>query len=190
MVERGFTPKSARHHSRCFLIPEEGILGVGVLPWRACECVHTQLLLSCPGLCDPMDCSLPGSSVHGTLQERTLEWVSLLSSRGSSRHRDQTWISSPHAGSLRLNHGGAPSRTHSSLDCSYDGGKSRHVPLLWGHCQRWLFGSTLLGDAWEATALSPPPGTARCPRQSVLATNSMSFTPWSSPGVQLRLESS
>ena len=125
MVERGFTPKSARHHSRCFLIPEEGILGMGVLPWRACECVHTQLLLSCPGLCDPMDCSLPGSSVHGTLQERTLEWVSLLSSRGSSRHRDQTWISSPHAGSLRLNHGGAPSRTHSSLDCSYDGGKSR-----------------------------------------------------------------
>ena len=32
-------------------------------------------LQSCPTLCDPMDCSLPGSSVHGILQERILEWV-------------------------------------------------------------------------------------------------------------------
>ena len=35
-------------------------------------------------LCDPMDCSPPGSSVHGILQVRTLEWVAMLSSRGSS----------------------------------------------------------------------------------------------------------
>ena len=32
---------------------------------------------SCPTLCDPMDCSLPGSSVHGILQERTLEWAAI-----------------------------------------------------------------------------------------------------------------
>ena len=38
----------------------------------------------CPTLCDPMDCSPPGSSVHGILQERTLEWVARPSSRGSS----------------------------------------------------------------------------------------------------------
>ena len=38
-------------------------------------CVHTQSLQSCPTLCDPMDCSPPGSSVHGILQARTLEWV-------------------------------------------------------------------------------------------------------------------
>ena len=48
---------------------------------------------SCPTLCDPMDCSLPGSSVHGILQERILEWVALASSRGSSQPRDQTIIS-------------------------------------------------------------------------------------------------
>ena len=30
---------------------------------------------SCPTLCDPMDCSLPGSSIHGILQKRMLEWV-------------------------------------------------------------------------------------------------------------------
>ena len=40
---------------------------------------------SCPTLCDPMDCSLPGSSVHGILQARILEWVAFLFSRGSSQ---------------------------------------------------------------------------------------------------------
>ena len=39
-------------------------------------------------LCDPMDCSLPDSSVHGTLQARILEWVAMSPSRGSFRPRD------------------------------------------------------------------------------------------------------
>ena len=39
---------------------------------------------SCPILCSAMDCSLPGSSVHGVLQERILEWVAISFSRGSS----------------------------------------------------------------------------------------------------------
>ena len=47
----------------------------------------------CPTLCDPMDCSLPGSSVHGTLQARILEWVATPFSRGSSQPRDRTWVS-------------------------------------------------------------------------------------------------
>ena len=38
-------------------------------------------------LCDPMDCSLPGSSLHGILQARVLEWVAIAFSRGSSRPR-------------------------------------------------------------------------------------------------------
>ena len=38
---------------------------------------------SCPALCDPMDCSLPGSSIHGVVQARILEWVAIFSSRGS-----------------------------------------------------------------------------------------------------------
>ena len=45
---------------------------------------------SCQTLCDPIDCSLPGSSVLGILQARTLEWVAMPSSRGSSRPRDRT----------------------------------------------------------------------------------------------------
>ena len=40
--------------------------------------------------CDPLDCSLPGSSVHGILQARILEWVAISFSRGSSQPRDQT----------------------------------------------------------------------------------------------------
>ena len=42
-----------------------------------------KLLQSCLTLCDPMDCSPPGSSVHGILQPRILEWVTILFSRGS-----------------------------------------------------------------------------------------------------------
>ena len=53
---------------------------------------------SCPTSCDPMDCSLPGSSVHGILQARMLEWVAIPFSRGSSWPRDWTWISCVIAG--------------------------------------------------------------------------------------------
>ena len=48
---------------------------------------------SCLTLWDHMDCSLPGSSVHGILQARILEWVAILFSRDSSQQRDWTWIS-------------------------------------------------------------------------------------------------
>ena len=44
-------------------------------------------------LCDPMDWGLTGSSVHGILQARTLEWVAVPFSRGSSQLRDQTQVS-------------------------------------------------------------------------------------------------
>ena len=47
----------------------------------------------CPTLCDPMDCSLPGFSVHGIFQARVLEWVAISFSRGSSRPRDRTQVS-------------------------------------------------------------------------------------------------
>ena len=50
-------------------------------------------LQSCPRPCDPMDCSPSGSSVHGILQARTLERVPTPFSRGSSRSRDRTHIS-------------------------------------------------------------------------------------------------
>ena len=48
---------------------------------------------SCPTLWDPRDCSPPGSSVHGILQARILEWVAISFSRGSSQPRDRTQVS-------------------------------------------------------------------------------------------------
>ena len=49
---------------------------------------------SCLTPCNPMDCSLPGSSVHGIFQARILEWFAISFSRGSSFSRDQTQVSS------------------------------------------------------------------------------------------------
>ena len=57
-------------------------------------CMHAQSLQSCLTLCDPMDCSPPGSSVHRILQARILEWVAMPSSRASFLPRDQTRVSS------------------------------------------------------------------------------------------------
>ena len=47
----------------------------------------------CLTLCDPMDCSLPGSSIHGIFQARVLEWVAISFSRGSSQPSNRTWVS-------------------------------------------------------------------------------------------------
>ena len=55
--------------------------------------VCAQSLQSCTTLCDPIDDSLPGSSDHGILQARILEWVAMPSSMGSSQPRDQTCMS-------------------------------------------------------------------------------------------------
>ena len=57
-----------------------------------CVCVCA-CVLSCVWLCNFMDCSPPDSSVHGIFQARILEWVAMLSSRGSSQPRDQTCVS-------------------------------------------------------------------------------------------------
>ena len=60
---------------------------------RPCRAVLRLVALSCPTHCDPMDCSPPGSSVHGILQARILDWVAMPSSRASSQPRDQTKVS-------------------------------------------------------------------------------------------------
>ena len=65
-------------------------------PWTTTELQLDCVIVaqSCP-LCDAMDCSLPGSFVHGILQARILEWVAVPLSTGSSRPRDWTWVSHP-----------------------------------------------------------------------------------------------
>ena len=63
-----------------------------VFKWHSCVC-KCSVTQSCPVLCDPMDCSPPGSSVHGIFQARTLEWVAISYSRGYSQLRDRTCVS-------------------------------------------------------------------------------------------------
>ena len=54
------------------------LIAGGTIPWK-------KVAQLCLTLCDPRKCSLPGSSVHGILQARILEWVAISFSRGSSR---------------------------------------------------------------------------------------------------------
>ena len=75
-----------------------------VIPWHLCRilliksnsslCPYPKVLVTwlCPILCDLRDCSLPGSSVHGILHARILEWVAIPFSRGSSQIKDRTCV--------------------------------------------------------------------------------------------------
>ena len=98
-----------------FFPPDEGVLWVrqyinmplflllGVSLHLVCLCIpncsffilakESEVAQSCPTLCKPMDCSLPGSSIHGIFQAIVLEWVAIPFSRGSSWPRDWTLVS-------------------------------------------------------------------------------------------------
>ena len=75
-------------------------------------CMHTMSLQSCPSFWDPMNCSLPGSSVHGILQARILERVAIPFSKESSQSRNRTCVSYNllhwQVSSLPLSHHGSP----------------------------------------------------------------------------------
>ena len=72
---------------------EKGIASRELLIFFLWDFAEVLVAHLCPTLCNPMDCSLPGSSVHGVLQARIQEWVVILFSRGSSQHRDQIQVS-------------------------------------------------------------------------------------------------
>ena len=72
-----------------------------------------QSLQSCLTLCDTMDCSPPGSSVHGTLQARILEWVALPSSRDLPDPGIEPMPPALQADSLPLSHRGSPKHIYS-----------------------------------------------------------------------------
>ena len=92
--------------------------------WKV-EVLVAQLCLT---LCDPMDCSLPGSSVHGILQARILEWVAISFSRGSSPPRDWTQVSriasrflpsEPPIGTKKSESFSGKKRSHTGFLCPY-----------------------------------------------------------------------
>ena len=97
-----YTLQSEKHWWRSLKVREQyyrvrELNSVVLLKCRLCfyrnKKLYNEVAQSCPTLCDPMDCSLPGSSVHGIFQARVLEWVAISFSRGSSQPRDQTWVS-------------------------------------------------------------------------------------------------
>ena len=103
-VNSNSTPASANDHSAfCLYGSDSSRHPVQVEPFNVCPfmtnfClsahVHVRTIAqSGPNLCDPMDCGPPGSSVHGILQARIPEWVSISSSRGSSPPRDRISMS-------------------------------------------------------------------------------------------------
>ena len=80
------------------------------IPKKSVFCAFAKSLQSCLTFWDPVDCSPPGSSVHGILQARTLEWTAMPSSGGFTPPRDQTHLSdiSWKAGSFPLEPPGKP----------------------------------------------------------------------------------
>ena len=92
--DEGYLPRSL-HETACHYFS----LMVEVGPKEPMK-VKVLIAQSCPTLCDPMDSSLPGSSVHGILQASILEWVAIPFSRGSSQSRDWNWSPALQAASL------------------------------------------------------------------------------------------
>ena len=70
---------------------------------------HCEVAQLCPTLCDPVDCSLPGSSIHGIFQARVLEWVAISFSRGILMSQGLN-PDLPHCRQMlyRLSHQGSP----------------------------------------------------------------------------------
>ena len=66
---------------------------LNLTPCSRTVCLYSEVAQSCLTLCDPVDYSLPGSSVHGVFQARVLEWVAVSFSRGSSQPGDRTQVS-------------------------------------------------------------------------------------------------
>ena len=84
-------------HQCCFSLPDLTVFApINISKWKirpsVGTCMRAHLFQPCPSLCDPMDYSLPGSSVCGILQARIREWVAVPSSRGSSQPRDRTHV--------------------------------------------------------------------------------------------------
>ena len=107
--------------------------------------MHAKSLQLCPTLCNPIDCSLPGSSVHEIFQARILEWVTMPSSRGSSWHRDQSRVSYISCIGRQVLLLATPGKLNQSVEVV----KSR---FWWGYFQNHLYGHwQTLGPHWLLT---------------------------------------
>ena len=93
------TNLNSHHHKRVLFIYFSETWSFHQVNTWFCQSIYLFLLSwsevaqSCPTLCDPIDCSLPGSSVHGIFQAIVLEWIAISFSTGSSQSRTRTRVS-------------------------------------------------------------------------------------------------
>ena len=83
-----------------------------------CACLHAKSLQSCPTLCNPMDCNPPGSSVHGILQIRILEWVAMVSAVDPTNSWIESRSTALQADSLPSEPPGKPNSYLFAIKCS------------------------------------------------------------------------
>ena len=153
------------NYSTCFVIMD---LEVTFPMLCSVLCSVIQLCLT---PCNPMDCSSSGSSVHGILQVRILEWVAMPSSRGSSQSRDRTQVSHMQVDSLlseppgKALHFLGSSFDHLpniSPDCSQATSHSRYkldsFPFLWSYSLLSCF-FILVNGAMIQVEMGPPPNS-------------------------------
>ena len=79
------------HTDHMFVVPSSWSIRLPSLP-NSPEWKKSEVAQSCQTLCNPMDCSLSGSSVYGIFQARVLEWIAISFSRGSSQPRNRIWF--------------------------------------------------------------------------------------------------
>ena len=121
--------------------------------------VKMKSLGSCPTLCDHMDCSLPGSSIHSIFQARVLEWIAISFSRGSSQPRYQSQVSRIAGGCFTV--------WATDLKCSeHTSKKWFQAPKGWGKKQpfcrfNWMI--EVLNDLGAQWGLSDLVGTSKTP---------------------------
>ena len=89
--------------------------------------------------CDPMDCSLPVSSVHGILQARILEWVAISFSRGSSWPRDRTRVSCIAGRLYLLSYRGSTQQLKGSFTCNSNLKCVCKNTVQRTHCTVWVY---------------------------------------------------
>ena len=111
-----------------------------------CVCL---VVWSCTTLCDPMDCSLQGSSAHRIFQAKILEWVAISSCRGSSWHRDQTSVSHIAGGFFTAAAAAKSLQSYLTLCDPIDGSPpGSSVPvILWARTLEWV--AISFSNAWK-----------------------------------------
>ena len=129
-----------------------------------CEVKWSEVAQSCPTLCDPVDCSPPGSSVHGILQARILEWVTIKWRRTkepldeSERGELKSWLKAQH--SENEDHG--IWSHHFMAKRSGNSGNNERLYFGWfqNHCRWWL-------QPWNWKTLTPWKKSYDQPRQHI-----------------------